>query len=175
MYTGGYKTVYNSKYSSFDKCRKLHIGCLKNSKIIAFAKTTNGTSHDSPHFEEIVRTITRNGFMITSCLADAGYSSKNHYALCKELGILETYIDFKSNSSVKRGKSDLWKEKLKLFKEQKEIWHQAYKYRALVEVVFFEIKIKNIYYLRSRNEIAQDVELLLKVLVYNLTVIGKYS
>jgi len=34
---------------------------------------------------------------------------------------------------------------------------------------------KNLNYLRSRNTVAQDVELLLKVLVYNMTIIGKYS
>ena len=126
-------------------------------------------------FEPIIRKVVENGFTIDNLLADAGYSSKNNYALCKELGILGTYIDFRSNASIKRGKSDLWKEKLKLFKEQKEIWHEAYKYRALVEQVFSAIKRKYLNYLRARNEVAQDVELLLKVLVYNITVIERYT
>jgi len=37
------------------------------------------------------------------------------------------------------------------------------------------MKRKNLNYLRSRKEVAQDVEVLLKALVYNLTIIGKYS
>jgi len=46
MYGGGYKIVYDKKHASLDKCTKLHIACLKNSKIIACAITTKGTSHD---------------------------------------------------------------------------------------------------------------------------------
>ncbi len=175
MYSGGYRKVHDKTSTSMQKCRKLHIACLKNSKVIAYAKATAGTVHDSPLFEEIVKKVVSNGFVIENLLADSGYSSKASYALCKELGILGTYIDFRSNASVKRGKSDLWKEKLKLFKEQKEVWHQAYKYRAVVEGVFSAIKRKNINYLRSRKETAQDIELLLKALVYNLTIIGRYS
>jgi hypothetical protein len=48
-------------------------------------------------------------------------------------------------------------------------------FRALVEGVFSAIKRKHLNYLRSRNETAQDIELLLKCLVYNITVIGRYS
>lgn len=175
MYSGGYRKVYDKTSTSLQKCRKLHIACTKNSKIIAYAKTSAGTVHDSPVFEELIRKPVENGFVITSVLADAGYSSKNNYLICKELGITEAYIDFKSNVTGKRAKSDLWKDKLKLFKEQKEVWKDAYRYRALVEQVFSVIKRKHLNYLRSRNETAQDVELLLKCLVYNITVIGRYT
>ncbi len=64
---------------------------------------------------------------------------------------------------------------MKLFKEQNEVWKDAYRYRTLVEQVFSVIKRKHLNYLRSRNETAQDVELLLKCLVYNITVIGRYT
>ncbi|HDZ61426.1 MAG TPA: hypothetical protein ENH46_06965, partial [Candidatus Pacearchaeota archaeon] len=82
---------------------------------------------------------------------------------------------FKKNATLRRAKSDLWREKLRLYKEQKEIWNQTYRSRVIVEGIFSAIKKKNINYLRSRKEIAQDVEVLLKALVYNLTIIGKYS
>lgn len=175
MYIGGHKRVHDKKNMNFEHTRKLHIACLKNSKIIAYATTSKGSAHDSPFFEEIVGQVNENGFAITNLLADAGYSSKSNYALCKELGIMGVYIDFRSNAGTKRGKSDLWREKLKMFKEQKELWKDAYKYRALVEQVFSTIKRKHINYLRSRKETSQDVELLLKCLVYNITVIGRYT
>ena len=174
MYVGGYEKVHDKK-SGFDKCRKLHIAVLKNSKAIGYATTSKGTAHDSPFFEELVSTIVHNGFSITSLLADAGYSSKENYAICKELGIQDAYIDFRSNATAKRAKSDLWREKIKLFREQKEIWHESYKFRSIVEGVFSAIKRKHLNYLRSRNEVAQDNELLLKCLVYNITVIGRYT
>lgn len=61
------------------------------------------------------------------------------------------------------------------YSEQKEIWHETYRFRVLVEGIFSALKRKHLNYLRSKKEIALHVELLLKVLVYNLTIIGKYS
>jgi len=175
MYGGGYKQVHDKRACSLEKVRKVHVAILKNSKIIAYAKATEGTKHDSPFFEEMIKTMIKNKFQIKTLLADAGYSSKNNYAKCRELGIMNVFIDFKSNATLQRAKSDIWREKLRLYKEQKEIWNQSYRFRVLVEGVFSAIKRKNVTYLRSKNEVAQDVEILLKCLVYNLTIIGKYS
>ena len=44
----------------------------------------------------------------------------------------------------------------------------------LPEGVFSAIKRKNVNYLRSKREMSQDIELLLKALVYNLTIIGRF-
>lgn len=175
MYSGGYRKVYDKKNAPLGKVRKLHIACLKNSKIIACAFATKGTRHDSPVFEELVTKLKSNGFQIKTLLADAGYSGKNNYALCKELGVLNVFIDFKSNATLSRAKSDIWREKLKLYKEQKDVWNQTYRFRVIVEGIFSAIKKKHLNYLRSKKEIAMDVEVLLKALVYNLTIIGKYS
>lgn len=175
MYSGGYRKVYDKKHAPLEKVRKLHIGCLKNSKIIAYAKATKGTKHDSPIFEDILIGIRSRGFNIKTLIADAGYSGKNNYALCKDNGINNVFIDFKSNATLRRAKSDVWREKLKLYKEHKEIWNQTYRFRVIVEGIFSAIKRKNLNYLRSKKEIAMDVEVLLKALVYNLTIIGKYS
>lgn len=175
MYSGGYRKVYDKKNAPLGKVRKLHIACLKNSKIIACAFATKGTRHDSPVFEELVTKLKSNGFQIKTLLADAGYSGKNNYALCKELGILNVFIDFKSNATLSRAKSDIWREKLKLYKEQKDVWNQTYRFRVIVEGIFSAIKKKHLNYLRSKKETAMDVEVLLKALVYNLTIIGKYS
>ncbi len=175
MYGGGYKAVHDKRSGSLYKVRKLHVACLKNSKVIAYAKATKGTEHDNPFFERIIRGIVKLGFPLKSVLADSGYMSKDNYALCKELGILDVFIDFRSNVTGKAPKSDLWREKFKMYKEQKEVWNQTYRYRVLVEGVFSAIKRKNITYLRSKKETALDVEVLLKALVYNITIMGKYS
>jgi len=175
MYSGGYRKVYDKVNAPLGKVRKLHIACLKNSKIIACAIATKGTRHDSPVFTDLVTKIKSNGFQIKTLLADAGYSGKNNYALCKELGILNVFIDFKSNATLSRAKSDIWREKLKLYKEQKDIWNQTYRFRVIVEGIFSVMKKKHLNYLRSKKEVAMDVEILLKALVYNLTIIGKYS
>lgn len=175
MYSGGYRKVYDKKNAPLEKVRKLHICCLKNSKVIACAIATKGTRHDSPVFEDLITKVKSNGFQIKTLLADAGYSGKNNYSLCKDLGINEVFIDFKSNATLRRAKSDIWREKLKLYKEQKGIWNQTYRFRVIVEGIFSAIKKKNLNYIRSKKEVSMDVEILLKALVYNLTIIGKYS
>lgn len=175
MYSGGYRKVYDKANAPLAKVRKLHIACLKDSKVIAYAKATKGTRNDSPMFTELVKNTLRAGFEIGTILADAGYSSKDNYAFCKENNITEVYIDFRSNASIKKPKSDIWREKLTLYKEHKEIWNETYRFRVIVEGVFSIIKKKNLNYLRSKKEVAMDVEVLLKALVYNLTIIGKYS
>lgn len=175
MYIGGHKRVHDKKNCNFEETRKLHVGVLKNSKVIAVAKATPGNVHDAPLFKDIVESAVKNGLDIKSVLADAGYTSKEHYAFCRDLGIREVYIDFRSNAKLRNAKSDIWREKLKLYKEQQEVWHESYRYRAIVEGVFAAIKKKNVNFLRSKKGDAQDVELLLKAMVYNLTIIAKYA
>jgi transposase len=175
MYTGGYRKVYDKRNAPLQKVRKLHIACLKNSRVIAYAKATKGTQHDNTMFEELVIKVKKNGFNIKTLIADAGYTGKENYALCKDLGIMNVFIDFRSNATLRRAKSDIWREKLKMYKEQKDIWNQTYRFRVLVEGIFSAIKRKNLNYLRSKKETAMDVEILLKALCYNLTIIGKYS
>jgi len=175
MYVGGHKKVHDKENCNFEQTRKLHIGCLKNSRVIAFAKATDGFVHDSPIFEKIVKSVVKGGFKITTLLADAGYSSKDNYALCKELGIFGAYINFKSNSTSKRAKSDLWRERFIEFKEHPEMWHEIYRFRAIVEGVFSSIKRKQRNYVRARKGISQDIELLLRCLVHNITIIGQFS
>ena len=144
MYSGGYRKVYDKKSTSLEKCRKLHIAVAKNSKIITYAKATFGTVHDSPIFRKLVRKSVRNGFNITDVIADAGYSSKKNYAICKGLGIRNVFIDFRSNAGSKRGKSDIWRDQWRIFKEQPDIWHESYRFRVVIEGVFSAIKRKNI-------------------------------
>ena len=54
MYVGGCKTVHNNKQGLYNT-RKIHVGILKDSKIICYAKATKGTSHDSPVFKDIIK------------------------------------------------------------------------------------------------------------------------
>jgi len=117
----------------------------------------------------------KNGFNIKTLIADSGYMSKENSALCQELGMTEAFIDFRVKTTEKHAKSNLWKESVKMWKEQKNVWHETYRFRVLVEGIFSAIKRKNINWLRSKKETALHVELLLKALVYNITIIGKYS
>jgi transposase len=157
------------------KTKKLHIGCLANSKVIAYAKTSIGTAHDSPFFEQIVSTVCNNGFSINTCLADAGYCSKANYSLCQDLGIKNVFIDFRSNVTGKRPKSQAWRDSFRIYKGEEDIWHENYRFRVLVESTFSVIKRKFLNWLRNKNETARENEMLLKALCYNLTILARYS
>jgi transposase len=173
MYIGGHERVYDKENTPFKYCRKLHIACLRNSRVIAYAKVTSGTTNDNPLFQELLMKVLRNGFDIRAVLADAGYNSKDNYAFCDSLNINRVFIDFKSNSSFNRAKSKNWKIQLKMFKEEPEKWKSDYRFRVIVEGIFSAIKRKQTNYLRARIENSREAELLLKCLVYNLTIIAK--
>ncbi len=174
QYGGGYIVVHDKENAPLDKCTKIHAACLKNSKMIAFAKATKGTVHDCPVFKEMVISIVRNGFNIHNLLADAGYCSKDNYALCRNLNIENTFIDFKSNSKLHEKGRTLWAKQLKMFLKDNDLWHEKYRFRVVAEGIFSAIKKKQTTYLRSRQETSRQNELLLKALVYNLCVIGRY-
>jgi len=173
MYTGGYTKVHD-KQSNLAKTRKMHIGILKNSRIIAVCKPTRGTVNDFKIFEHIVVSAVKNGFSIKTLLADKGYAGKQNYFLCSNLNIENIFIDFKSNVTMRRAKSGAWRKQLTLFREHPEIWKENYRFRVIIESVISSIKKKQKNYLTSKNETAMDCELLLKCLVHNLTIIGKH-
>jgi hypothetical protein len=174
QYGGGYIVVHNKENAPLDKCTKMHVVCLKNSKAIAFVKATKGTVHDCPIFKELIMSVVRNGFNIRNILADSGYLSKDNYALCNNLNIENTFIDFKSNSKLQEKGRSLWAKQLKMFLKDNDLWHEKYRFRVVIEGIFSAIKKKQTTYLRSRKEISRQNELLLKALVYNLCIIGRY-
>lgn len=171
MYTGGHAEVYNSK-RGLTNTRKIHVGILKNSKVICYAKATKGTLHDSPVFKDILIN-SADLFNLKYCLGDKGYCSKDSYIICDERKIT-AYLDFRKNCKQFGGKSKLWSEQVDIWKNKPEVWRESYRYRVTVEGVFSVIKKKHNSYLRARGDISRDIEMLLKCLVYNLSVIGKH-
>ncbi len=171
MYVGGFKEVHGAK-RGFGNTRKIHVGVLKKSGVICYAKATKGTMHDSPAFKDIL-VQSAELFNLKYCLGDKAYCSKDNYILCNDREIT-AFLDFKINCRSSRGKSSLWSQQIDIWKNKPEIWRESYRYRVLIEGVFSVIKKKHNSYLRSRNQTSRDVEMLLKCLVYNLTVIGRY-
>ncbi len=174
--SGGHKNKpFIKKNPNFDKCRKLHVGILKNSKIICCAIPTDGRRHDCPLFEPLVTKTVQYGFFIKKCLGDKGYFSKYNYELCESLGINAVFLDFKSHVTGKKGKSIAYNKAYEMYSKRPEEWHETYRYRVLVESVFSAIKRKFLNWLRTRNDTARDNEMLLKALCYNIMVIGRYE
>ncbi len=157
------------------KTRKIHVAMLKESKMIVWAKATPGQTNDTPLFEEMLNNVTKRGFNIDSILADKGYMSKKNYALCQELGIKNIFIDFRKNVTGKRPQGQLWRDRVKVFKDNPLEWRESYRYRVLIESLFSTIKRKGKNYIRNQKDISQNCELLLKALSHNLTIIAKFE
>lgn len=175
MYTGGAQRVANKKNVRFDTTRKIQIACFKNSKAIAYAIPTEGQRNDSPYFQKIVQKVLDHGFYVQEVLADAGYLSKDNYRFCQEKNINKAFINFKSNCMERRAKSGLYRQQLRVYRENYVHWKEHYRFRVIVEGVISSLKRRSISYLRSRNIISMDVELLLKCLAYNFSLIGRYK
>lgn len=152
--------------------RKLHICIARKSKIITCARTSKGTIHDHNFFEELISPTIKNGFRVKTVLADSAYNSKEHFIYCEDNGIV-AYLDFKKNSKLGRSKSSLRKKQLIMYQNNRELWHDVYRFRVLVEGCFSSIKKRSRDYLRSLNDNAKDCEMLLKALWYNLGIISK--
>lgn len=168
-----YKANRNVNIPPLEKTRKLHIVIGLKSKIIISARTSFGTVHDINFFKELLENTIKLGIRVKTLLADAAYNSKDNYILCENYGI-EAFLDFKKNASLGRDRSSLRRKQLILYKSHPELWHQSYNYRPIVEGVFSVMKRKGKNYIRGRQEISQDCEILLRVLWYNLTIISKH-
>lgn len=175
--SGAHKTVHRTlKLPPFSKTRKLHVICLKESKIICWAKAGDGTTHDVNFFKDAITETVKNGFHIKVILADSAYNSRDNFSLCESLNIEWAFLDFKKNNTLKRSGSFLRRKMFKLYTDDKEQWHDFYRHRAptIEGGIFSSFKRKNINYVRGRKPTAQNVELLLKSLRHNFVIIGKY-
>ncbi len=163
-----------AKLPPLSKTRKLHVMCFLKSQMIISVRASIGTAHDNNFFREMLQEVLDNGFKIKRILGDSAYLDKKNMILCEENNIKDVFIDFRSNVRYRRGGSGLWKERLKIYKENPELWHENYRFRVKIEGLFSTMKRKGNNYIRSRKDNSQDVELLLKALWHNLTIISKF-
>ncbi len=129
-------------------------------------------SGDTTNFAPLV-TATADGFFINEVSADKAYASKaNHEAVASVGGT--AYIPFKSNNVANaRGerRSRIWRKAFHLFQANRAEFDQHYHKRSNVESANSAIKRKFGETLKSKNRLAQENELLCKILAYNLTVL----
>lgn len=160
------------KTPSLSKTRKLHITVAKRSKIICCAKTSLGTVHDHVMSRELIEIPLKNGFRMKVLLADSAYNSRENFCLCQDEGI-KAFLDFKKSHRIKRSHSQLRRNQFILYHNNQEEWHEAYRFRVIVEMIFGAIKKKGRNHLRSRRPVSKDNEMLLKALWYNLCILSK--
>jgi len=159
----------NTKIRIFRKC---HAVCGTKTNIITSADVTPGPTHDSKKFEGLVIATSRN-FSVKEISADKGYLSKKNYNIVKDLGGT-AFIPFKESSTGKAkvgGNSYVWRQMFKFFKENKEEFYKHYNKRQNIESCWSMIKARFGMNLRCKKDIAQDNEILLKILCHNICIL----
>jgi hypothetical protein len=154
--------------------KKLHIIAGTRTHIIPRVVVTDGHAADSPHFPGLVNGLVAAGFVIKEVYADKGYLAGENFTAVGEAGGMP-YIMFKSNSrgraKTRGDHSRWWKQMWHRFQAEPSAFLDRYHQRENVEATFGAIKKRLGETLSSRNPVAQENELLAKVLVHNIQVL----
>lgn len=148
---------------------KAHICSGIKTNIVTDVVVTDGTAGDSPQFDGLVRR-TSEGFTIAEVTADPAYSSRANHDTVGDIGG-QAYIPFKSNATGRAGGSVLWKRAYHFFQLHRDEFDAYYHKRSNVESTIGAIKQKFGETLKSKKRVAQENELLCKILAYNITVL----
>jgi len=149
---------------------KAHILVGAKTNIIASAIITQEDGADSPQFKPLVNDAHTNGFEIKEIPADKAYSSRDNHDIADGIGAT-AYIPFKSNATGKSRGSMIWSKAYHYFMFKREEFLEHYHKRSNVETAFMMIKSKFGEKLKSKNWIAQQNELLCKLITHNIVVL----
>ncbi|HWO25262.1 MAG TPA: transposase [Kofleriaceae bacterium] len=151
---------------------KLHAmtGTLTN--LVAAAHVTAGTgkgSGDSPHFIPLLHATTQR-FTVKEVSGDKGYLDEDNLTAVATIGA-QPFVAFKINSREMDHSNEHWRRMWAYFDLKKEEFLKHYHRRSNVESTFGAIKAKFGGGVRSKQFVAQQNEVLAKVLLWNLTCI----
>jgi transposase len=149
--------------------RKLHavVGCKTN--IFISAEVTLKTVSDVTMLPTVVSDKPQH-FDMEDFVADKAYSSRAVYEFLHDLG-LTTFIPFKKTSSSTPKGSKTWKEMFEFFRDCPEEYLERYHQRSNVETCFHMLKQRFGHQLMTRNFVANQNEIKVRVLCHNLTVL----
>jgi transposase len=170
-HTTWYETKYGDQLDQRDWL-KAHICCGVKTNIVTAVKVTDRNAHDSPFMPELIRATAEN-FQIAEVSADKGYLSRANMDAVNALGATP-YLAFKKNSRpdgvgfFRRQAVDTWSKMYHLYNFQRETYLGHYHKRSNVETTFMAIKAKFGDAIRSRTFVAQQNEVLCKVLCHNI-------
>jgi len=151
---------------------KAHVMCGTKTNVITSAEITGEYGADCPQFERLVTATHESGFSLNEVSADKAYLSRDNLGLIEGLGGTP-YIPFKEGSrgTRTRGGSPIWKRMYYLFRYQNDEFMAHYHRRSNVETVFQMVKAKFGDKLKSKNWVAQQNELLCKLIAHNICVL----
>jgi transposase len=161
---------YSAKYGHDQMARdylKVHAMIGVKTHIVTGVTITDRDRHDITQFKPLLEQTAQN-FSMQEVLADKAYNSREMVALVDKMGA-EPFIPFRSNCSVKPNlKAVAWDRLFHLYNFKRDEFLAHYHKRSNVESAFSSMKRKFGDFIRSKTEVAQTNEALLKVLAHNI-------
>jgi transposase len=148
---------------------KAHMVCGVKTNIVTAVELTMGNEHDTKFLPELV-TQTAQNFNVKEVSGDKAYSSRTNLELINDVGAVP-YIPFKKGTTGRAKNAPTWKKMYHYFKFRNEEFLEHYHKRSNAETTFHMIKSKFGDSVRSKTEVAQVNEVLLKVLCHNICVV----
>lgn len=170
--TGRFVRWFDVKYGNTEDWRdwiKLNLICGTLTHIVTSVEIAGRYANDNLFFKPLVEDTVQQGWKIREISADKEYLSDSNIKFVLLKGA-QPYIPFKSNSTSNE-KSTVWNRMLHYFSFHNEEFSAHYHKRSNVETTFQMIKSKFGERLRSKTEVSQINEALLKVLAHNLCVV----
>lgn len=154
----------------FHEWVKLHaaVGTLTN--VITAAHVSAGMgkgSGDSPHFIPLLNTTTQR-FAVKQVSGDKGYLDEDNLAAVAAIGAVP-FVSFKDNSRGMDHPNEHWRRMFAYFDLKKEEFLRCYHRRSNVESTFGAMKMTLGDSVSSKKLVAQQNEVLAKVLLWNLS------
>lgn len=155
------------------KWLKVHLASGVRTHVIADVIITDnhgvGTG-DTTQFVPLVHGLATSGFNLRELLADKAYASRVNHEAAVALGA-QALIPFKALSKPRAHGSEAWRKAFLYFQLHSDEFQKRYHQRSNVEATIAALKRKFGESIRSRNRIAQENELLCKIIAYNITVL----
>jgi transposase len=148
---------------------KAHMVCGVKTNIVTAIELTMTNEHDSKFLPELVLQTAKN-FNVKEVSGDKAYSSRKNLQLIGDLGATP-YIPFRKGTTGRGKGTTMWKKMYHYFEFKNEEFLEHYHKRSNAETTFHMIKSKFGDSVRSKTEVAQVNEVLLKVLCHNICVV----
>jgi len=104
--------------------------------------------------------------------ADSAYLSRVNCELVEALGA-KPFINLKCNTRGRSRGSFAWRRMVYAYRRNPERWKRVYHFRSSAESAFSALKRRFGYRLSSVRKDLQRKELMIKVVVYNLNIVGR--
>ncbi|UCE73237.1 MAG: transposase [Methanomassiliicoccales archaeon] len=167
---GCWQTIRKSSKKKKRRFVKLHISLDLKSNLILIGFSSKGWKGDHPFgirmIDKLRGKFKRLGITVEEGIADSGYRSREMATKIGEMGGTPQ-IKIRSSDTPRKGGSIEWREMVKRQREKPSEFQKSYCYRVVIEGIISALKYIFGPLVRSRKRHNQDVEVLIRLILWN--------